>query len=73
MTASPTDRPAGATAHLRVMLVDDHELVRQGINLLLTSDGAIDVVAEGSSLSEGMSLVRSTPVDVLVACGGSVV
>lgn len=51
---------------LRVMLVDDHELVRQGINFLLTTDRAIQVVAEGSSLAEGMVLARSTAVDVLV-------
>ena len=60
----------GATPHtpppLRVMLVDDHELVRQGINFLLTSDRGIQIVAEGSSLAEGMVLARSTAVDVLV-------
>ena len=66
MTTSPSDRPPGSSPRLRVMLVDDHELVRQGINFLLTSDGSIDVVAEGSSLAEGMMLVRSTAVEVLV-------
>lgn len=68
--SSTTHAHSGATPGspppLRVMLVDDHELVRQGINFLLTSDRGLQVVAEGSSLAEGMVLARSTAVDVLV-------
>jgi DNA-binding NarL/FixJ family response regulator len=63
--AHPGPTP-GSPPPLRVMLVDDHELVRQGINFLLTSDRGIQIVAEGSSLAEGMALTRSTAVDVLV-------
>ena len=67
MSTPSSEGPSHGSSHrLRVMLVDDHELVRQGINFLLTSDGSIDIVAEGSSLAEGMTLVRSTNVDVLV-------
>ncbi|MEP6797976.1 MAG: response regulator transcription factor [Lapillicoccus sp.] len=65
-TRSHPSSPPGASPRLRVMLVDDHELVRQGINVLLTSEPGIEVVAEGSSLAEGMMLTRSTAVDVLV-------
>ena len=61
-----TVRPTTSSARLRVMLVDDHELVRQGINYLLSSDEAIEVVAEGSSLAEGLVLARSAQAEVLV-------
>ena len=51
----------GATPHtpppLRVMLVDDHELVRQGINFLLTSDRGIQIVGGAMLLVVGILLV----------------
>ncbi len=62
----PTLRPPITTARLRVILVDDHELVRQGINYLLSSDDALEVVAEGSSLAQGLVLARSAQADVMV-------
>lgn len=58
MTASATPPPGSeshaAVASLRVGIVDDHELVRQGLRSLLTQDGApsVDVVYCGQDPRE---------------------
>lgn len=51
---------------VRVLLVDDHALVRQGISSLLARDDSIVVAGEASSLASGLALVASVPADVLV-------
>jgi DNA-binding NarL/FixJ family response regulator len=51
---------------IKVVLVDDHDLVRQGVASLLTLDRTIEVVAQGGSVAEGMVLARSITADVLV-------
>ncbi len=43
---------------IRVMLVDDHELVRTGVRRLLDDFDDIEVVVEASSGEEALSLVR---------------
>lgn len=43
---------------IRVLLVDDHTVVRQGLRRILESDGEIDVVGEASS---GRIAVRTVP------------
>ena len=50
----------------RILLVDDHPIVRQGIKQVLA--GAFDpaVVGEAANAAEGMSEVRSTDWDVMV-------
>jgi len=50
----------------RILLVDDHPVVRQGIKQVLA--GAFDpaVVGEASNAEEGMTVVQSTEWDVMV-------
>jgi two-component system invasion response regulator UvrY len=50
----------------RILLVDDHPIVRQGIKQVLT--GAFDhaLVGEAASAEEGLSEVRNTDWDILV-------
>lgn len=57
--------PANSST-IKVVLVDDHDLVRQGVASLLTLDRTIEVVAQGASVAEGMVLSRSVAADVLV-------
>lgn len=55
------------SAHLiTVILVDDHDLVRQGVASLLHLDPALRVIAQAASVAEGMLLARSVTADVLV-------
>ena len=51
---------------LRVMLVDDHEVVRQGLRALLEAEEDIEVVAEADSGPSAVSLASTHQPDVVV-------
>ena len=59
MTGSPDQR-------IRVLIVDDHELVRAGLRALLAPDPGIDVVAEAATGSEAIALARERRPDVVL-------
>lgn len=54
------------SATIKVMLVDDHAVVRMGFKLLLESDPAIEVVAEAESGEQGIKLYQEHKPDVVV-------
>ena len=49
---------------IRVVLVDDHELVRSGISLILSGQPGIEVVGEASNAEDGLRLIRAVKPDV---------
>ena len=49
----------------RVVLVDDHDLVRLGIRRLLSEVADVEIIAEGSSGEEAIELVRDHKPDVV--------
>jgi DNA-binding NarL/FixJ family response regulator len=51
---------------IRVVIADDHHLVRQGIRALLEKAGDIEVVAEAADGQEAIALVERLLPDVLV-------
>ncbi|MGH2757526.1 MAG: response regulator transcription factor [Actinomycetota bacterium] len=51
---------------LKVMLVDDHEIVRQGLRSLLEAEDDIEVVAEADSGLSAVSLASALQPDVVV-------
>ncbi len=51
---------------IRVLLVDDHELVRSGIRRLLDDADNIDVVGEAESGEQALELVRAHDPDVVL-------
>ncbi len=51
---------------IRVVLVDDQELVRTGLRTLAEHDGDIEVVAEADNGSAGISAVRQYKPDVVL-------
>jgi DNA-binding NarL/FixJ family response regulator len=51
---------------IRVLLVDDHPVVRQGIRLILSANGEIDVIAEAATASAAVDVVRNQAVDLVV-------
>jgi two-component system response regulator DevR len=55
-----------ATTRIRVLLCDDHELVRRGLRALLESDLTIDVVGEASSADDAVSAAAEATPDVVV-------
>jgi len=51
---------------VRVLLCDDHELVRRGLRALLESDLSIDVIGESSSADEAVRTAAAAMPDVVV-------
>jgi two-component system, NarL family, response regulator NreC len=51
---------------IRLMLVDDHEVVRTGLRMLLESQPDIDIVAEASTGEEALEMARTCHPDVIV-------
>ncbi len=51
-------QPGGAPRPVRLMLVDDHAIVRQGLRSVLEREPDLEVVAEASSAAEAVVVVR---------------
>jgi DNA-binding NarL/FixJ family response regulator len=51
---------------VRILLADDHALVRRGVRLILEADPELEVVAEASDGAEAVEAVRGTEVDLAV-------
>jgi two-component system, NarL family, invasion response regulator UvrY len=54
------------TSPARVLLVDDHAIVREGYRRLLEGEANIDVVGEAANAAQAYELVRSLQPDVVV-------
>jgi DNA-binding NarL/FixJ family response regulator len=57
---------AGGGAVIRVLLADDHPVVRQGLQGMLAAEPGIEVVAEAASGPEAVKLARVTAPDVVL-------
>jgi len=51
---------------IRVVVVDDHEIVRKGLIAFLQTDPAIDVIGEAGSGQEGEKIVKNMQPDVVL-------
>lgn len=51
---------------IRVVVADDHQLVREGVKKVLSTDTDIVLVGEAGDLPSTLDVLRSTPADVLV-------
>ena len=51
---------------VRVLIVDDHEIMRAGLRMLLESHPGITVVGEASTCAEALTLATGTQPDVIV-------
>lgn len=51
---------------IRVLVVDDHELVRSGITRMLADDPDINVVGQSSSGEDAINFVRKDPPDIVL-------
>jgi two-component system, NarL family, response regulator DevR len=54
---------------IRVFLLDDHEVVRQGLRALVEADGSIEVVGESGSAREATSRIPALRPDVAILDG----
>jgi DNA-binding NarL/FixJ family response regulator len=53
-------------APIRILLADDHALVRRGVRLILDSEPDLTVVAEASDGAEAIAAARRQPVDLAI-------
>jgi DNA-binding NarL/FixJ family response regulator len=51
---------------IKIILVDDHHIVREGINILLMNVGDIEVIGEASDSDELFELLRTQKPDILL-------
>lgn len=51
---------------IRIVLVDDHEIVRDGVRARLAGEPEFEIVAEAASAHGALELVRATSPDVVV-------
>ena len=67
MTDGSTTPPAGSEAKpLRLLVVDDHEVVRQGLGALLDRRPNFQVVAEAGSVEEALAQARLHQPDIVI-------
>lgn len=62
----PAEQTTAPRPPVRVVLVDDHEIVRRGVRELLEADGAAMVVGEAGSVAEAMVRVPALKPQVAV-------
>lgn len=60
----PTVAAGTAEATIRVLLIEDHDVVRAGLRLLLEEDGGFAVCGEAGSLERGLELALATRPDI---------
>ncbi len=66
LAAAPSMISAGATPAIRVVVGDDHSLMRRTLRLLLESEDGLEVVAEASDLTGAMRHVHGHSPHVLI-------
>ena len=67
MTDQGTDSAAdGQTSPMRIMVVDDHEVVRRGLVALLERHSEFEVAAEAGSVTEAIETARRVRPDLVV-------
>ena len=65
--ADPRTTPSGAfTARARVLVVDDHSLLRTGVANIINQEAALEVVAEAASGVEAIEAFRVHRPDVVL-------
>lgn len=51
---------------IRILIVDDHALFREGLARLLGSEPDLEVTAQCASVSEGLTVIASSPIDMVL-------
>jgi DNA-binding NarL/FixJ family response regulator len=60
----PTSEDSASRLPIRILIVDDHPLIREGIAALLGNKGDLELVAQASSGAEGVELFRAYKPDI---------
>src|ERR1700704_5804272 len=57
---------ANAALGLRVMLVEDHTILRQGLKALLETDSRVQVVGEAGTVAEALTAINTLNPSVVI-------
>src|SRR5688572_14293037 len=64
---SPMGRETStAIGSIRVLIIEDHAIVRVGIRMLIERESDIEVVAETATATEALAVAGSIPADVIL-------
>jgi PAS domain S-box-containing protein len=66
ISAQPDPNPSGVEKKIRIALVDDHIVVRQGLAGLLRAEPDIEIIGEASDGQSAIDLVRDLQPDVVL-------
>src|SRR5437764_7849252 len=66
MKRSTGGAPPRGTIQTRIVIADDHAVVRKGLRQLIVEAEDMTVVGEAASGDELLTVVRSRPVDVVI-------
>jgi DNA-binding NarL/FixJ family response regulator len=72
MTQSPESRGTGqidppeAAPLRRLLLIDDHAILRDGLHQLLSAESDLEVIGEAASLAQGLALAASLQAEVII-------
>ncbi|WP_019984018.1 MULTISPECIES: response regulator transcription factor [unclassified Streptomyces] len=61
-----TPAPTSAPRPIRILLADDHALVRRGVRLILDQEPDLEVVAEAGDGAEAIEMARAHEIDLAV-------
>ena len=62
----PSRRPASLPAMTKIVIADDHRVVRSGLRMLLDREDGFEVVAEAGDVADARRYVRAHRPDVLI-------
>ena len=60
------NNPSSTTSTIRVLLADDHDILRQGLKLLLGLQSEIEIVGEARTCLEALEMTQKLEPDVVV-------
>ena len=66
MNSDHIDRKSGPISAIRILIADDHEIVRSGFREFITNEKDMQVVAEAKTGDEVINLVRQGEFDVVL-------
>ncbi|MGI8305886.1 MadR family response regulator transcription factor [Saccharopolyspora hattusasensis] len=60
------DKSTGASEHVRIVLVDDHAIVRHGLRSVLERENDLQVVGEAATAREALAVVERTRPNIVL-------
>lgn len=51
---------------IKILIADDHAIVRQGLRQIVTSDNQMTIVGEAANGNDLLNMIRKTPTDVVI-------